>query len=138
MRHLPFRILIVAALAVLTLACHRQPAVPVWKLEFVSNPTPPVAGALTRFRCLLTTASGAPVDGAAALLTLVPQAAPHRSMPAGAALHIELAPRGNGIYAGTGTIRGAGTWEVTLTLSRRGRIQLRRYPLTVAAPAPAS
>lgn len=110
-------------------ACRSAPPA-AWKLELMTEPSPPVADAPVRFRCLLITAAGAPVDGGAAVLRLAPAGGGATVAP------LVLAPRGNGIYDGTGRIPAPGAWTATLTLSRQDRSEIRQFPLTVLPPRP--
>lgn len=118
-------LLLVAVMA----GCHAAPKMVVWKLELMTDPTLPVAGAPTLFRSLLVTRQGAPVDGGAAVAVL--------SLPArpGAPLQIRLDPRGNGVYAGRGTLPRAGNWTATITVTVEQHTEIRRFPLVVRPPA---
>lgn len=109
--------------------CHAAPKAVVWKLEFITNPAPPVARASTLFRSLLLTSQGAPVDGGAAVVVL---SLPSRTGPP---LQIRLDPRGHGIYEGRGTLPSAGDWTATVTLTVESHTEIRRFSVSVRPPA---
>lgn len=122
-RFAPLLLLLVLA------GCHSAPKAVVWKLELMTNPSPPVAGAPALFRSLLLTSQGAPVDGGAAMVAL--------SLPArtGPPVQIRLDPRGNGVYEGRGTLPGAGDWTATVTMTVKNHTEIRRFPISVRPPA---
>ncbi|MGH9413862.1 MAG: FixH family protein [Terriglobales bacterium] len=110
-------------------ACHSAPGATVWKLELMTNPTPPIAGASTLFRSLLITGADAPVDGGAATVLL---SLPSRTGPP---LRIQLEPRGNGIYEGRATLPAPGTWTALLTMTRHDHTEIRRFSISARPPS---
>ncbi|MGH9487532.1 MAG: FixH family protein [Terriglobales bacterium] len=117
---------------VLTAGCRSAPKPAAWKLELVTDPAQPVAGEQARVRCLLTTSAGVPLDGGAAYVELARAGSPPPPQ------RVALAPRGNGIYEGITRLPQPGAWTATLVMTRRGRSEIRQFPLSVKPAPPGS
>jgi Cu(I)/Ag(I) efflux system membrane fusion protein/cobalt-zinc-cadmium efflux system membrane fusion protein len=89
-------------------------------IEFTTEPNPPRKGNNT-FRVKLTGSDGKPVDGADLSMTLFMPAMPAMSMAA-MTTKASLSSRGNGTYEGTGVLQSGGTWQVTITVQRNGKM----------------
>jgi Cu(I)/Ag(I) efflux system membrane fusion protein/cobalt-zinc-cadmium efflux system membrane fusion protein len=101
-----------------------MPAAAQAKLSFETEPSPPHKGSNT-FRVRLTDAGGAPISGAEVSVTFVMPAMPAMGM---AEMRVEskLSDDGNGNYHGTGSLETTGTWQVTVTARRAGRVVASR------------
>jgi Cu(I)/Ag(I) efflux system membrane fusion protein/cobalt-zinc-cadmium efflux system membrane fusion protein len=87
-------------------------------VEYSSAPSPPKPGS-NLFHVKLTGA-GKPVTGATVTVTYFMPAMPAMGMAAmGSAATLQ--EKGNGIYEGTGEVRMAGTWQVTIAAMKNGQ-----------------
>ena len=73
------------------------------------------------FRVKLTDASGVPIPGAELSVTFVMPAMPAMGM-ASMRVPVALSDKGNGLYAGSGQLDSAGTWQVTILAKKSGQI----------------
>jgi membrane fusion protein, copper/silver efflux system len=90
------------------------------RLELSTEPDPPRKGR-NIFRVKLTDANGVPMDGAQVSLAFFMPAMPAMGMAA-MKTTAELKGRGAGIYEGSGELGSGGSWQVTLTAVRGGRV----------------
>ncbi|MGH9483814.1 MAG: efflux RND transporter periplasmic adaptor subunit [Terriglobales bacterium] len=89
-------------------------------IALTTAPSPARKGRNT-FRVYLTTATGAPITGAAVAVTLSMAAMPAMGM---AAMHVTvpLQEQGGGRYRGSGTLGSSGNWQVAITATKGGRL----------------
>jgi membrane fusion protein, copper/silver efflux system len=100
-------------------------------LELTTEPTPPRKGK-NIFRVKLTDAQGSPIDGAQVSVTFYMPAMPAMGMAAMKGSP-QLSAKDGGIYEGTGELGSGGSWQVTLTASRGGKIiGTRHFTLNAA------
>ena len=90
------------------------------KIDFTTDPNPPAKGANT-FRVHLTDTAGVPVSGADVTVTFYMAAMPPMGM---AAMNTtaKLTDKGNGIYEGNGSLGSGGTWQVTISVQKKGQV----------------
>ncbi|HXA86151.1 MAG TPA: FixH family protein [Candidatus Dormibacteraeota bacterium] len=101
-------------------AAMNQTAVTQSKLELTTQPDPPRKGN-NIFRVKLTDDAGSPMPGAQVNVTFFMPAMPAMGMAA-MKTSLELTDKGGGIYEGAGELGSAGTWQVTLTAQKNGRV----------------
>ncbi|HEX3092103.1 MAG TPA: efflux RND transporter periplasmic adaptor subunit, partial [Candidatus Angelobacter sp.] len=90
------------------------------KLELTTQPDPPRKGN-NIFRVKLTDYAGSPALGAQVNVTFFMPAMPAMGMAALKA-SFDLTDKGGGQYEGGGELGSAGTWQVTLTAQKNGRV----------------
>jgi nitrogen fixation protein FixH len=95
-------------------------------LSLAIEPTQPRLGHKTRFTVKVTNASGAPVSGAQAHVSLV---MPLMDMGKN---EFDLKPAGDGTYQGTGEFTMTGEWEVVTTASAEGKTGKYTFNVRVA------
>jgi Cu(I)/Ag(I) efflux system membrane fusion protein/cobalt-zinc-cadmium efflux system membrane fusion protein len=90
------------------------------RIELSTQPSPPRKGANT-VQVKLTGADGKPVIGAEVSVTFFMAAMPAMGM---AAQHSEatLQDKGQSLYEGSLKLESGGTWQVTVTVQRSGKI----------------
>jgi hypothetical protein len=95
------------------------PAVQV-NIDFTTDPNPPSKGANT-FRVHLTGTGNTPVLGADVKVAFYMAAMPAMGM---AAMNTttKLADKGDGLYEGSGSLGSGGTWQVTVSAQKNGRV----------------
>jgi RND family efflux transporter MFP subunit len=96
------------------------PAVAQANIDFTTDPNPPRKGS-NSFHVKLTGAGGAAISGADVTLTLYMGAMPAMGMGA-MNTTARLADKGNGLYAGSGSLGSGGTWQVTITVQKNGQM----------------
>jgi RND family efflux transporter MFP subunit len=101
-------------------AAMNQTAATQAKLELTTQPDPPRKGN-NIFRVKLTDDAGSPMPGAQVNATFFMPAMPAMGMAAMKA-SVDLIDKGGGIYEGTGELGSGGTWQVTLTAQKNGRV----------------
>jgi Cu(I)/Ag(I) efflux system membrane fusion protein/cobalt-zinc-cadmium efflux system membrane fusion protein len=89
-------------------------------LDFTSQPSPPRRGN-NNFHVRLTDSAGAPVSGAEVGVVFFMPAMPAMGM-AEMRTESRLSETGNGNYQGAGSLESGGTWQVTVTARRDGRL----------------
>jgi Cu(I)/Ag(I) efflux system membrane fusion protein/cobalt-zinc-cadmium efflux system membrane fusion protein len=89
-------------------------------VEFTTTPAPPRKGGNV-FRAKVSNAGGAPLDGADVTVTFFMPAMPAMGMAA-MTTTAKLTGKGNGLYEGTGTLESGGSWQVTVTARKDGKI----------------
>ncbi len=89
-------------------------------IDFTSDPNPPHKGNNT-FRVKLTGSDRKPIDGADVSATFFMPAMPAIGMAA-MTTKASLSSRGNGTYEGTDVLQSGGTWQVTITVQRNGKM----------------
>jgi RND family efflux transporter MFP subunit len=89
-------------------------------MEFNTLPAPPHKGNNT-FRVKLTGENGTPVSGAQVIATFFMPAMPAMGMAA-MKTDVELSDKGGGLYEGTGNLGSVGSWQVTITARKEGRV----------------
>ncbi len=98
-------------------------------IEFSSSPNPPRKGENV-FNVRLTNTNGSPVNGAQVSATFYMAAMPAMGMSA-MNTTITLTDKGNGLYAGAGTLGSSGTWQVTVRAQKNGQaIAAKQFALT--------
>ena len=95
------------------------------KLELTTQPSPPRKGNNV-FRVRLTDDAGSPMPGAQVNLTFFMPAMPAMGMAA-MKTSLELTDKGVGVYEGAGELGSPGTWQVTLTAQKNGRVVGARH-----------
>lgn len=95
------------------------------KLDLSTQPGPPRKGS-NIFRVKLTDAGGSPIDGAQVNVTFFMPAMPAMGMAA-MKVSVDLASKGGGMYEGGGELGSGGTWQVTLTAAKNGRVVGARH-----------
>ncbi len=96
------------------------PNAPQANIDFSTDPNPPNKGANT-FRVHLTGAGNAPVTGADVTVTFYMAAMPAMGMGA-MNTTAKLTDKGNGLYEGSGSLGSGGTWQVTITVQKNGKV----------------
>jgi uncharacterized lipoprotein YmbA len=122
--------LTVLAAALLLTACSREPepqvrtlpavgADPELTMSFTTDPDPPRSGS-NSVRITLRRADGSPQEDANISADFYMPAMPSMNMPE---MHSEftLVHRGQGVYTGDAKLVMAGTWNVTVEVSRAGQ-----------------
>jgi len=89
-------------------------------IEFTTTPAPPRKGGNV-FRAKVSNAGGAPLDGADVTVTFFMPAMPAMGMAA-MTTTAKLTGKGNGLYEGTGALASGGSWQVTVTARKDGKI----------------
>jgi hypothetical protein len=89
-------------------------------VEFTTTPAPPHKGGNV-FRAKVSNTGGAPLDGADVTVTFFMPAMPAMGMAA-MTTTAKLTAKGNGLYEGTGTLESGGSWQVTVTARKDGKI----------------
>ena len=89
-------------------------------IEFTTDPNPPQKGNNV-FRVKLTDSKGAVVSGADVSATFFMAAMPAMGMAAMTAT-AKLSDKGNGLYEGAGSLGSGGTWRVSITAQKNGRL----------------
>lgn len=90
------------------------------KVDFATEPDPPNKGN-NIFRVRLTGPGNTPVAGASVTVAFYMAAMPAMGMAAMNAT-TNLSDKGNGLYEGSGSLGSGGTWEVTITAQKGGRV----------------
>ena len=90
------------------------------KLELTTQPDPPRKGN-NILRVKLTDSAGSPIAGVQINVTLFMPAMPAMGMTA-MKTSVDLADKGGGLYEGAGELGSGGTWQVTLTAQKNGRV----------------
>jgi RND family efflux transporter MFP subunit len=106
-------------------AAMNQPPATQAKLELTTQPDPPRKGN-NIFRVKLTDDAGSAMSGAQVNVTFFMPAMPAMGMAALKA-NLELTEKGGGLYEGAGELGSAGTWQVTLTAQKNGRVVGARH-----------
>jgi RND family efflux transporter MFP subunit len=101
-------------------AAMNQTAATQAKLELTTQPDPPRKGN-NIFRVKLTDDAGSPMPGAQVNATFFMPAMPAMGMAAMKA-SFDLIDKGGGLYESAGELGSAGTWQVTLTAQKNGRM----------------
>ncbi|MHB1022043.1 MAG: efflux RND transporter periplasmic adaptor subunit [Acidobacteriaceae bacterium] len=100
-------------------------------IDFSTDPTPVQKGANT-FRVKLTGPGQVPVSGAEVTVTCSMAAMPAMGMAA-IQTTIRLSDKGSGLYEGTGSLRSAGTWQITIAAQKNGQpIATRQLRISTA------
>ena len=110
-----------------------QSAAPAAALAMTTDPSPPAKGKNT-VNVTLTEPGGAPITGATVQVVFFMPAMPSMGM---AAVRVEaaLADQGGGKYSGAITLAGGGTFTVTISAQKAGRIPTtRQMSITVSGP----
>jgi RND family efflux transporter MFP subunit len=95
------------------------------KLELTTQPDPPRKGN-NIVHVKLTDAAGSPIVGAQINATFFMPAMPAMAMAALKA-SFDLTDKGGGLYEGSGELGSSGTWQVTLTAQKNGRVVGARH-----------
>ena len=106
-------------------AAMNQSAAAQAKLELSTQPDPPRKGN-NSFRVKLADAAGSPIAGAQVNVTFFMPAMPAMGMAA-MKTSVDLADKGGGLYEGAGELGSGGTWQVTLTAQKNGRVISTRH-----------
>ena len=85
-----------------------------------TQPDPPKTGSDNMFEITVKDAAGKPIEGADVSLQLFMAAMPTMNMPA-MKNQVKVPAVGGGLYRGPGEVMMAGTWEVTVVVSRNGQ-----------------
>ncbi|MGZ4899815.1 MAG: efflux RND transporter periplasmic adaptor subunit [Candidatus Angelobacter sp.] len=101
-------------------AAMNQTAAAQAKLEFTTQPDPPRKGNNV-FRVKLADAAASPIAGAQINVTFFMPAMPAMGM-ASMKTSVDLTDKGGGLYEGAGELGSGGTWQVTLTAQKNGRV----------------
>ena len=97
-------------------------------IAFRAQPDPPTTGENV-FEVTVKDRSGQPVSDADVSVQLFMPAMPTMNMPA-MRNEVKLPHAGGGVYRGPGQVLMAGTWDVTVTVTRAGQqIGSRKFPL---------
>ncbi len=102
-------------------ACHQATTRGRWTLTLKTNPKVPVAGQPTRFLLHVNRAHGQPLDGARAQLAL------NMSFMDMGANVVQLAPQGDGNYAGSGQFSMSGDWDCHARVELGGVQRVRTF-----------
>jgi hypothetical protein len=96
------------------------PAAAQANIDFTTDPNPPQKGSNV-FRVKLTSADGTPATGAEVTVTFYMAGMPAMGM---AAMNTttKLVDKGNGMYEGSGSLGSGGTWQVTISAQKSGRV----------------
>ena len=89
-------------------------------ITFTSNPAPPKTGE-NRFEAMVMDQKGQPVTDANVSAEFHMAAMPQMNMPE-MRNRVDLTHEGSGRYTGTGMVMMAGSWDVTVTVSRGGQM----------------
>ncbi|HZD92825.1 MAG TPA: efflux RND transporter periplasmic adaptor subunit [Candidatus Sulfotelmatobacter sp.] len=89
-------------------------------VELTTEPSPPRKGS-NIMRVKLTGSDAAPITGAQVTITLYMPAMPAMGMSA-MKTTVNCSDKGGGLYEGSGDLGSGGTWQVTVTAQRNGRI----------------
>ena len=89
-------------------------------ITFTSNPAPPKTGE-NRFEAMVMDQNGQPVTDANVSAEFHMAAMPQMNMPE-MRNRVDLTHEGSGRYTGAGMVMMAGTWDVTVTVSRGGQV----------------
>jgi Cu(I)/Ag(I) efflux system membrane fusion protein/cobalt-zinc-cadmium efflux system membrane fusion protein len=92
---------------------------PTASIVFSTDPATPTKGN-NLFRVKLTSAGGAPLDGATVTVTFYMPAMPAMGMSA-MKTSVKLMGKGSGLYEGEGQLGSGGSWQVTITAEQSGR-----------------
>ena len=94
------------------------------QVTYVTQPQPPKVGP-NDFSVTVLTPGGSPVSDARATLTLSMPPMPSMGMPE---MHttVDLVPDGAGAYHGTAAFSMAGTWHLSIKISRPGQVIAER------------
>jgi Cu(I)/Ag(I) efflux system membrane fusion protein/cobalt-zinc-cadmium efflux system membrane fusion protein len=92
------------------------------KITFAVEPDPPKGAAENTFRVTVVDANGRPVEGAQVKVTLVMPAMPSMSMPEMRSSFELPWIAGQNLYRGRGTISTPGPWNVTVEVSKDGKL----------------
>jgi membrane fusion protein, copper/silver efflux system len=95
------------------------------KLELTTQPDPPHKGN-NIFSVKLTDDAGSPMPGAQVNVTFFMPAMPAMGMAA-MKTSLELTDKGGGLYEGSSELGSGGTWQVTLTAQKNGRVVGARH-----------
>jgi RND family efflux transporter MFP subunit len=106
-------------------AAMNQTAATQAKLELTTQPDPPRKGN-NIFSVKLTDAAGSPMPGAQVNVTFFMPAMPAMGMAA-MKTSLELTDKGGGLYEGSSELGSGGTWQVTLTAQKNGRVVGARH-----------
>jgi membrane fusion protein, copper/silver efflux system len=106
-------------------AAMNQTAATQARLELTTQPDPPRKGKNV-FRVKLTDDAGSPIPGAQVNVTFFMPAMSAMGMAA-MKTSLDLADKGDGLYEGSGELGSGGTWQVTLTAQRNGRVVGARH-----------
>ena len=99
-------------------------------IALFTDPNPPRKGD-NRVRVTIKSAGGAPMTGANVTATFVMPGMPAMGM-AGVSVPVSLSDKGNGTYAGTAHLGGAGPWQVTVVARKSGQV-IASQQLSVSA-----
>jgi RND family efflux transporter MFP subunit len=88
-------------------------------IDFTTDPNPPQKGSNV-FQVKLTSADGPPT-GADVTVTFYMAGMPAMGMAA-MTMTTKLTDKGDGIYEGSGSLGTGGTWEVTISVQKNGRV----------------
>ena len=89
-------------------------------ITFTSNPAPPKTGE-NRFEAMVMDQKGQPVTDANVSAEFHMAAMPQMNMPE-MRNRVDLMHEGSGRYTGAGMVMMAGSWDVTVTVSRGGQM----------------
>lgn len=92
------------------------------KIKFATEPDPPKGGAENTFRVTVTDAKGNPLPDAKVTVTLVMPAMPAMNMPEMRSSFEVPWMAGKNMYMGRGTVPLAGSWTVTVEVSKDGEL----------------
>lgn len=106
-------------------AAMNQPPGTQARLELTTQPDPPRKGN-NIFRVKLTDDAGSPMPGAQVNAAFFMPAMPAMGMAAMKA-SVDLTDKGGGLYEGSGELGSAGTWQITLTAQKNGRVVGARH-----------
>jgi len=96
------------------------PAAAQLNIDFDTDPDPPQKGSNV-FRVKLTGANGTPTTGADVIVTFYMAAMPAMGMTA-MNTTAKLTARGNGLYEGNSSLGSGGTWQVTISAQKNGKV----------------
>jgi len=93
---------------------------PAAQIDFTTEPSTPQKG-IDLYRVKLTSTNGAPVTGAQVSVRSYMPAMPQMGM---AAINVvtQLNEKGGGIYEGQVTLESGGTWQITITATKNGKV----------------
>jgi RND family efflux transporter MFP subunit len=98
----------------------KAPATAQASIDFVTEPNPPQKGSNV-FRVKLTGTDGTPTTRAEVTVTCYMAAMPAMEMAAMNAT-TKLTDKGNGLYEGSGSLGSGGTWQVTISVQKKGQM----------------
>jgi len=90
------------------------------KINFTTNPNPPHKGR-NIFRVQLANVAGTPISGVQVTVTFYMPAMPAMGMSA-MKTTATLSDKGNGLYEGEGSLDSGGSWQVTITAQKNGKM----------------